>query len=153
MADLAARLLELAQEGLPLVPRPFLALAQQLGVTEDEVIALLADLQRQGTIREISAFLDPAKLGYCSTLACMKVPADRIDEVAALLAAMPEVTHNYLRDHEQNLWFTVIAPSRERVRELLSEIGKRTGLGPIHDLPAETMFKIRVAFRADEMSP
>lgn len=152
MADLTARLLEAAQQGLPLVPRPFAALAEQLGASEQEVIDALADLQSQGVIREISAFLDPRRLGYRSTLACMTVPPERVDEVAAILADLPEVTHNYLRDHEQNMWFTVIAPSAEAVQRLLDDIAQRTGCGPIHNLPAETMFKIKVAFKADDMS-
>ena len=151
MADLTPRLLELAQEGLPLVPRPFQVLAEQLGTTEAVVIETLAELQREGVIREISAFLDPRRLGYRSTLACMTVPPERIEEVAALLADMPEVTHNYLRDHALNMWFTVIAPSAEAVEQILAGIAEATGCGPIHNLPAETMFKIRVAFRADEM--
>jgi DNA-binding Lrp family transcriptional regulator len=152
VADLTARLLEAAQQGLPLVPRPFAALAEQLGASEQEVIDALADLQSQGVIREISAFLDPRRLGYRSTLACMTVPPERVDEVAAILADLPEVTHNYLRDHEQNMWFTVIAPSAEAVQRLLDDIAQRTGCGPIHNLPAETMFKIKVAFKADDMS-
>jgi len=152
MPDLTARLLEAAQQGLPLVPRPFLALAEQLGATEDEVISTLADLEREGVIREISAFLDPKRLGYRSTLCCMRVPPERVDEVAALLADIPEVTHNYLRDHEYNMWFTLIAPSAGAVQRLLDRIAERTGCGPIHNLPAETLFKIRVAFKADEMT-
>lgn len=153
MADLKARLLEMAQEGLPLEPRPFLALASRLGVTEEAVLAALGELERDGIIREISAFVDPKRLGYRSTLCCMTVPPERIDGVAALLAEMPEVTHNYLRDHQYNMWFTVIAPSTERVQRILREIERQTGCAPIHNLPAETMFKIRVAFSADQMSP
>lgn len=153
MPDLAARLLEATQRGLPLVRRPFLAIAEQLGVAEREVIDLLSELQQRGVIREVSAFLDPGKLGYCSTLACMTVPASRVEEVAAILAAMPEVTHNYLRDHELNMWFTVIAPSRDAVRSLLDRISLETGCRPVHDLPAAEVFKIRVAFSADEMTP
>lgn len=152
MADLTARVLEATQRGLPLVERPFRAIADDLGVTEDEVLATLQDAAREGLMREFSVFLDPRRLGYASTLACMTVPPERVDEVAALLAEMPEVTHNYLRHHEYNLWFTVIAPSREAVQRLLDGIAARTGCGPIHNLPAERMFKIRVAFRADEMS-
>lgn len=153
MADLKARLLELAQEGLPLEPRPFLALANRLGTTEEAVLAALAELERDGIIREISAFLDPKRIGYRSTLACVTVAEERIEEVAALLAGMPEVTHNYLRDHQYNMWFTVIAASSEQVERILSDIERRTGCGPIHNLPAETVFKIRVAFSADQMSP
>lgn len=153
MTDFAARLLELAQQGLPLVPRPFQALAEQLGVTERCVIDTFARLQAQGIIREFSAFLDPQRLGYHSSLACMKVPAERVDDVAAMLQEMPEVTHNYLRDHEWNMWFTVIAPSETAIQAILGFISEQTGCGPIHNLPAETMYKIRVAFRADEMAP
>lgn len=153
MADLKARLLELAQEGLPLEPRPFLALAIRLDTTEEAVLAALGELEREGIIREISAFLDPKRMGYRSTLACMTVPPERIDEVAAVLAAMPEVTHNYLRDHRYNMWFTVIASSDEQVVRILDDIASGTNCGPIHNLPAETVFKIRVAFSADQMSP
>ena len=78
MADLTARLLEIAQKGLPLTPRPFLALAEELGVSEEEVIDTLAALERDGVIRELSVFLDPRKLGYTSTLACMTVPEEQI---------------------------------------------------------------------------
>ena len=153
MADLRARLLEAAQRGLPLEPRPFAALAQELGVTEEDVLAVLRDLQDEGIIRELSVFLDPAALGYHSTLACLKAPPDRLEEVARVLAAMPEVTHNYLRDHEYNVWFTVIAPTAEAVARILEQVAATTGCGPVHDLPAEKVFKIRVAFRVDEMSP
>ncbi|MBP8953034.1 MAG: AsnC family transcriptional regulator [Armatimonadetes bacterium] len=153
MDSFDARLLEAAQEGLPLVPRPFKALAERLGASEREVIDALDRLQREGIIRELSAFLDPRSMGYHSTLACLRVPPERVDEVAALLAAMPEVTHNYLRDHEYNMWFTLIAPSEEEIGEQLATIADRAGCGPIHNLPAEKVYKIRVAFRADEMAP
>ncbi|NSW57530.1 MAG: Lrp/AsnC family transcriptional regulator [Armatimonadetes bacterium] len=152
MDSFDARLLEAAQEGLPLVTRPFKALAEQLGASEREVIDAFDRLQREGIIRELSAFLDPRSLGYHSTLACVRVPPERVDEVAALLAEMPEVTHNYLRDHEYNMWFTLIAPSEEEINEKLATIADRAECGPIHNLPAERVYKIRVAFRADEMA-
>lgn len=153
MTDLEARVLELAQEGLPLVPRPFLALAEQLGVSEGEVIATLRQLQEEGLIRELSGFFDPRKLGYVSTLACLRVPEERLEAVAALLEDLPEVTHNYLRDHEQNLWFTVIAPSVEACERLLERVGSESGCGPVHSLPAQQVFKIRVSFRAEDLAP
>lgn len=152
MTDLAVRLLELAQEDFPLDERPFLRLAERLGVTEADVIGTFADLQRQGAVRELSAFFDPAKLGYVSTLACMTVPAERVDEVAAVLSDIPEVTHNYLRDHVYNIWFTVIARSLDEIRGIIRCIEQRTGLGPIRDLPAKKVFKIRVLLGRDEMA-
>jgi len=83
----------------------------------------------------------------------MKVPEDRVEDVAGLLAEMPEITHNYLRAHDHNVWFAVIAFSEAALQGILDDIAARTACGPIHNLPAETMFKIRVAFTADEMSP
>ena len=152
MSDLPQRLLEAAQTDFPLDERPFLTLAERLGVTETEVLDTFERLQANGAIRELSAFLDPRALGYRSTLACMSVPADRVDEVAALLSEMPEVTHNYLRDHPRNMWFTVIAPSAQAVEDLLHTIEQRAGCGPIQSLPASKVFKLRVLFSAEGMA-
>ena len=149
MDDFATRLLAAAQEDFPLDERPFLGLAERLDATEQEITATFERLQREGVIRELSAFFDPRKLGYESTLACLSVPEQRVDEVAALLAELSEITHNYLRDHELNIWFTVIARSRARIDALLREIERQTGLGPIHDLPAQRVFKLRVMFPSD----
>ena len=154
--------IELAQAGYPefdiaayrhgdLTPVYFGSALKNFGVAE--LIDALDRLQREGIIRELSAFLDPRSMGYHSTLACLRVPPERVDEVAALLAAMPEVTHNYLRDHEYNMWFTLIAPSEEEIGEQLATIADRAGCGPMHNLPAEKVYKIRVTFRADEMAP
>ena len=152
MDDLSARLLQLAQEGLPIDERPYLRLAEELGVGEQDVIEILASLQQQGIIRELSAFLDPRQLGYESTLACMAVPPERVDEVSALFKKMPEITHSYLRDHEYNLWFTLISPKTIPVGNLVERVEQLTGLGPVRSLPASKVHKIRVAFKADEMS-
>lgn len=158
MTDLARQLLALIQEGLPCdaegrpVPRPFLTLGQRLGIGEQQVIALLEQLQAEGVIRELCAFLDPAKLGYSSTLACLSVPPERVDQAARVLDEMPEVTHNYLRDHPWNVWFTVIAPSPEAVQAVLRQVEERTGCGPVHSLPATRVYKLKVAFTADMMS-
>jgi DNA-binding Lrp family transcriptional regulator len=149
MRDLAARLLKVAQEDFPLDERPFLRLAERLSVTEQEVIDLFAQLAREGIVRDLSAFFDPRRLGYESTLACLSVPPERVDEVAALMDDMPEITHNYLRDHRYNVWFTVIAPSRAEIGALLRRLEQRTGLGPIHDLPAQKLFKLRVLLEPD----
>jgi DNA-binding Lrp family transcriptional regulator len=150
--ELESRLLDAAQTDFPIDERPFLRLAERLGCDEHAVIRAFARLQRAGTVRSLSAFFDPRRIGYASTLACMSVPPKRVDEVAALMAQMPEITHNYLRDHEWNVWFTVIAPSREAIQRLLGDLERRTGLAPIHDLPAQRLLKLRVRFGADGAS-
>ena len=152
MSDFAARLLEEAQIDFPVDQRPFLRLAERLGTSEEQVLDTFAELLASGAIRELSVFLDPRKLGYRSTLACLSVPEERVDDVAKLLDAMPEVTHNYLRDHHYNLWFAVIAPSGAALDAVLATIEERAGCGPVHNLPARKFFKLQVLFPADGMS-
>ncbi|HEY3396489.1 MAG TPA: Lrp/AsnC family transcriptional regulator [Armatimonadota bacterium] len=151
MTDREARVLTAAQQGLPLKERPFAALGERCGLTEAATRETLSQLQEQGLLREISAFLDPAQLGWSSTLACVTVPADRLEEVSLLLAAWPEVTHSYLRDHPYNLWFTVIAPTAEACGELLRRFTAITGLAPVQNLPATRVFKVHVSFAPEDL--
>lgn len=150
--DFAARLLEEAQRDFPVAERPYQVLADRLGATEQQVLDTFEELVASGVVRELSAFFDPRALGYESTLACMSVPDDRVEEVAGLLATMPEITHNYLREGDPNLWFTVIARSRAEVAAILRAIEDAAGCGPVHDLPAGKIYKLHVVFTAEEMS-
>jgi DNA-binding Lrp family transcriptional regulator len=103
----------------------------------------------QGVIRDVSPVFDLRTLGYASTLAALDVPPDRVEEVAALVGAPPEVTHNYLREGRPNLWFTVIAESPEAVQAILGVIEREAACGPVHNLPATRMFKAKVVFDLD----
>jgi siroheme decarboxylase len=138
------RLLDDFQRDFPLHPRPFAALAEQLGVSEAEVLERLGDLQAQGAISRIGAVLTPHRAGW-STLAAMAVPTDEVDEVAELVSSYPEVNHNYEREHELNLWFVVTAPSRERLEAVLGEIETRTRL-PVLDLPLLDAYRLDLGF-------
>ncbi len=82
----------------------------------------------------------------------MRVPGERINGVAAVVNAYPEVSHNYLRDHEYNMWFTVLAPSAEAVQQIINEIKTRAGIDHILSLPAERVFKIKVRFKVPEVT-
>ncbi|MCL6638532.1 MAG: AsnC family transcriptional regulator [Firmicutes bacterium] len=139
------RLLNLIQAGFPLVPEPYRLLAETLGTGEQEVIDRIGRMLRDGVIRRLGGIFDSRKLGYSGTLCAMRVEPERIDEVAGIVNAFPGVTHNYLRDHDYNMWFTVLAESREALDEILSAIRAGTGLDVI-TLPAEGIFKIRVNF-------
>jgi len=151
--DLDRRLLSLVQEDFPIDERPYLRLAERLGCTEDDVIAHLAALVEQGVIRDVSPVFDLRLLGYSSTLAALDVPPDRIEEVAALINARPEVTHNYLREGHPNLWFTVIAESPDAVQRTISSVERESGSSPVHNLPATRMFKARVVFDLGDAEP
>jgi len=140
------KLLNLVQENFPLVPEPYRKLGGIIGMGEGEVLARLKRLQDKGVIRHLGAIFDSRKLGYSGTLCAMHVEPDRVDEVAALINSFPGVTHNYLREHRFNMWFTILAGSRAELSEILSLIREKTGIKEIMELPAEEVFKIKVNF-------
>jgi DNA-binding Lrp family transcriptional regulator len=146
MEEKDRQLLDLMQERFPLAERPYRALGERLDVTEEEVLRRVAALKHVGIVRRIGATFDPRKLGYVSSLVACRVPAGRVDEFARVVNAYPEVTHNYERDHEVNVWFTIIAPSEERVAQILEEVKQRTGIRDVYNLPATRLHKISVTF-------
>ncbi len=143
-SDLEKRLIDGFQRDFPLHPRPYGIIAERLGVEEETVIELLAELQAAGVISRIGAVLEPHRAGY-STLAAMQVPAPLLPQIAAFVSAYPEVTHNYEREHRLNLWFVIAAPSRARVAAILSDIEYRTGLAVL-DLPLLEAFHLDLGF-------
>lgn len=145
------RLLDEFQSGFPLSPRPYAAMAEALGTDEATVIARVRRLKEAGCISRIGAVLPAGRFG-ASTLAAMAVPPERLEEVAALVGAFPEVNHNYEREHRFNLWFVVAAASRSRIDAVLREINERTGL-PVLDLPLCKAFHIDLGFRLEWTSP
>ena len=143
--DLERRIVDRYQDGLPLAPRPFAAIAEALGATEAEVIAALERLDRQGALSRIGAVVPPNRVG-ASTLAAMAVPAERLEAVADLVSRHEAVNHNYEREHDFNLWFVVAAGSREAVEAALREINAATGL-EVLDLPLEEAYHIDLGFK------
>ena len=138
------KLLTLAQEGLSLSTEPFRDLGIALGVSEEEVLSRLRRLKEGKVIRRIGGIFETRNLGFDSTLVAAQVPADRLEEVAAIIGSYPGVTHLYERDAELNLWFTLITRPEEKRSEVLAEIANRTGITAIHDLPTTRVFKIGV---------
>ncbi len=140
------RILDVIQTDFPLEPRPYAVLGQRLGLSEEEVFARVRALRRRRIIRRLGANFQSAKLGFVSTLCAARVPEERLEAFIAAVNAEPGVTHNYLRDHAYNVWFTLISPSREASRAILDNLTRRTGVS-ILNLPATRLFKIRVDFR------
>jgi hypothetical protein len=77
----------------------------------------------------------------------MKVPKERLDEVAKLVNSYPGVTHNYLRNHDYNMWFTLITESEKEQNDILREIQEKSGITDLLNLPAVRFFKVRVEFK------
>ena len=116
-----------------------------MGLTEAEALARIRALKASGIIRRIGANFQSAKIGFKSTLCAASVPPDRLEAFTSVVNAHPGVTHNYLRDHALNIWFTMIGPSRQAIRDALAAITAQTGIA-ILNLPADRLFKIRVDF-------
>lgn len=146
MDSLDRQLLDIIQTDFPLTPRPYAELGQRLGISEAEALERVRALRQRRIIRRLGANFQSSRLGFVSTLCAAKVPADRLDAFINEVNARPGVTHNYLREHSYNVWFTLISPSREEAQAVLDDISARTGV-PILNLPATKFFKIRVDFR------
>ncbi|MGB9619482.1 MAG: AsnC family transcriptional regulator [Armatimonadota bacterium] len=146
MDEIDRQLLNIAQSDFPIAPRPYKLLGEQVGITEQEALERVRKLVQSGIIRRIGPSFDSKKLGYVSTLVAARVPRDRLEDVAVIVGSFGEVTHNYERDHDYNLWFTIICDSKERLREILDEIRRKTGEAEMYSLPAERTFKIKAEF-------
>lgn len=144
------KLLDYIQSNFPIAPEPYREMAQILGTTEEDIISRLRRLMELGVIRRLGAIFDSRKVGYTGTLCAMKVPPERVAEVALIINSYPGITHNYLRDNEYNMWFTLLAESRERIGAILKQIQEKTGVRDLIDLPAVNIFKIRVNFDLSE---
>lgn len=144
--DMDRAILNLIQSDFPITPQPYLAIAQRLGFSEDDVIKRLGRLKKKGIIRRIGGNFVPEKLGFVSTLCAARVPEDKIQSFAVAVNRYPGVTHNYQRDNKYNVWFTFIAPSMEEIEENLENISQQTGIKEIINLPATKVFKIKAHF-------
>ncbi len=139
------KILNMVQMDFPLSRRPFRDLALELGITEDECISRIKRLVESGAIRRIGPIISTRNTGGVGTLVALKAPPEKIDDVAEVINSFEEVSHNYLRPAEYNIWFTVSARSRERLEEILDEIRRKTGC-PLLNLPTKRLFKIGVKF-------
>lgn len=146
MDTIDKRLLDIIQTGFPVVPRPYAELGEQLGITEAEALARVRALKGKKIIRRLGANFQSSKLGFRSTLCAAKVPEDKMDIFVTEVNKLPGVTHNYIRDHIYNVWFTLIGPSWDDVCSTLDSLSQRTGINVLN-LPAVRMYKIRVDFR------
>ena len=143
------RLLSVVQSGFPLEPRPYTLLGEALGLTEAETLARVRALRAKGIIRRLGANFQSSGLGFHSTLCAAAVPEDRLEAFITLVNQQPGVTHNYLREHTYNIWFTLIAPSKEKALAEIANMEEASGLR-ILNLPAEKLYKIKVDFDMEE---
>jgi DNA-binding Lrp family transcriptional regulator len=150
LEDQDARLLNALQEQLPLVDRPFAAIGEKLHMSEAEVLTRVTTLKTppDRVIRQISAIFDTKSLGYQSTLVAAKVEESRLDAAVQAINAHPGVTHNYLRNHAYNLWYTVATPpdSRLGLEKTVQLLHHESGALATRMFPTLKLYKIGVSF-------
>lgn len=145
------KILQRIQSNLPLTSRPFLALAEELGLDEDYVLERIKFFCDEGYVRRLAPIINTQKVGRYATLAAMIVPDERITEVSEIINKYSGVSHNYLRkgknvDLLYNIWFTMSAPSKTDLEKNFDEIEGKTGL-KVYCFPTKKKFKIGVKFK------
>ncbi len=141
-------ILDALQDDIPLVSRPFAAIARRLGIPEQVLLERLRRLQDEGIVRGISPILESRHMGLAAaTLIALHVPEDQVHEIAAIISSYPEVSHNFRRDHYYALWFTLSGKNEEAIQSVLAEILLRTGIPDTDVLNLPTVKKIKVDVR------
>mgnify|MGYP000008799019 CR=1 FL=1 len=144
------RLLTLLQKEVPLTDRPFATIARELGVGESQVLDRIARLRSQPNpvIRQISGIFDTKSLGYESTLVAARVAESELESAVRVINAHPGVTHNYLRNHAYNLWYTVAVPpdSRLGLERTVDVLHRQSGAIATRMFPTLKLYKIGVNF-------
>ena len=140
-------LLKELQNNFPVSERPYLEIGRRLGLSEPEVIRKLKKFKKNGLLRYVGAIFDTKKLRLKSSLVAMAVPKARLAQVTKIINSHPEVSHNYLRDDIFNVWFTVSAGSKQRLKNIISQIKKNTKIAKTLDLATKKVFKIDARFK------
>lgn len=141
------RILSAIQTDFPVCKRPFQTIAQNLGISEETLIEKIIALKERKAIRRFGAVFDSRRLGFASTLVAVRIPDSRlVPAIAREINRFNGVTHNYERDDSYNLWFTIIAESDRRIREIVGEVAALPGVADIKSLPAQEVYKIQASF-------
>jgi siroheme decarboxylase len=146
MDEIDKKILNILQKEFPLEEQPFLIVGQRCGISEDETIHRVRKMKDEKIIRRIGAVFDGAKLGRVSTLCAARVPEEKIDNFVKIVNANKNVTHNYQRNHEYNIWFTVSAENAKELEKFLEEVKGKTGITDILDMRSVRTFKINASF-------
>ena len=144
MDKLDTEILNEIQWKFPLISNPFDEMAKKFGISSNEVKDRLIQLKRKGVLRQLSAIFDTRKLGYTSSLVAMEIEPDKLEYVAHQINKHPGVSHNYERDHEFNLWFTLAVPPGSDLEKELGKFSKLDGIKKTRMLPTLQLFKIGV---------
>ena len=144
MDDLDREILNEIQWTFPLVTRPFDHMATKFNTTPQIIKDKLVSLKREGVLRQLSAIFDTRRLGYTSSLVAMEIDPAKLEYIASIINRHPGVSHNYERDHQFNLWFTLAVPPGSDLERELEKFNVIDGIRKVRMLPTLQLFKIGV---------
>jgi len=136
MDEMDTRIINSLQRGFPVCERPFAVAAADLDMGEGELIMRIDRLLAEGTLTRFGPLFDVERLGGAFTLAAMRVPASDFDRVTEVVNELPEVAHNYTRDHALNMWFVIATETSATTADVVERIERATGL-PVVTFPKE----------------
>lgn len=136
------KILNNIQKNFPVCIRPYRVIGERLGLTEDEVINKIKELNKSGVICRFGVSVNHKKLGYYSTLIAVKVSSEKIKETADEIITYPEVTHCFIREGEYNLWFVYITTKKQKIENLLKNLSRRLGKKNILNLVTKKKLKL-----------
>lgn len=145
--DIDKKILTELQGNLPVVKQPFKEVADRAGIGEDEFFDRIERLKEADIIRKFGLRIDSKKVGFKSTLIAMKVAPEKLEDTANRVSEYDFVTHNYARDHEYNLWFTIIERDESALEDAIERIKSEVEYEDMLDLPVLRKFKINVRFK------
>ena len=148
LTKLQKKLCNSLQEGLSVCQEPYADLSKKLDSDEQTILREVMELKRDGVIRRICAMINTLALGRAGTLIAAHISEDNLKEIVGAINSLEGVSHNYLRKHYYNLWFTLQAESPEQIEIAVSKLSARFGI-EFHSLPVKRVFKLDVRFDAE----
>ncbi|MCX7095184.1 MAG: AsnC family transcriptional regulator [Methylobacter sp.] len=147
MDEIDKRIINALQDGFPICAAPYRQVAAQLGLSEQELIARLKALLDNGSLTRFGPLYNAEQMGGALTLAAVKAPIERFDEVTEIINAFPEVAHNYARNHELNMWFVIATETPEQIQQTIAAIERQTGLS-VYNMPKNKEYFVNLKLEA-----
>ncbi len=135
------------QDGFPVCTSPYQVVAAEIGLTENELIERLNELLKTGILSRFGPLYHAEKMGGELTLAAVKAPQERFDQIAEIINALPEVAHNYARNHQLNMWFVIATDQSDRQSEVIQNIEQKTGLY-VYNMPKIKEYFVKLKLEA-----
>jgi len=141
------QIIDRLQGDFPLCERPYAAAAERLGIAEDELLERLRRLLDARVLTRFGPLVQIERMGGAFVLAALRVPEERYDEVAGLVNALPQVAHNYRREHALNMWFVLATETPAGIGAAIARIEEATGL-PVYAFPKEREYFVEMKLAA-----